>query len=139
MRRSPLRVRDFMSRNVRTTGPQTEIMRALHTLVEHDVSGLPVVDANQRLLGILTERDCIRVAVQAGYFDETGGLVADHMTKQVHTVGPDDNLADVAELFAQAPFRRCPVIENGVLVGLISRRDVLSALKSGAWFERPRH
>ncbi|MDH3642459.1 MAG: CBS domain-containing protein, partial [Gammaproteobacteria bacterium] len=65
---------------------------------------------------------------------EAGGLVADYMSAPVHTVGPDDSLMDLAELFAASPFRRCPVVEDGRLIGLICRRDVLGALKGGAWF-----
>ncbi|HSG89071.1 MAG TPA: CBS domain-containing protein [Pseudomonadales bacterium] len=130
----PLRVRDYMATQLITIGPEVEIMRAIHLLVECDISSLPVVDAQLRVVGILTERDCIRTAVEAGYFDETGGMVGDFMTTPVHTVTPDDSLMDIAELFADSSFRRCPVVADGRLVGLISRRDVLRALKSGAWF-----
>ena len=132
----PLRVRDYMATDVLSIGPDTEIMRAIHLLVERDISGIPVVDEQMQVIGILTERDCIRTALQAGYFDEAGGLVADYMSAPVHTVGPDDSLMDLAELFAASPFRRCPVVEEGRLIGLICRRDVLSALKGSAWFSK---
>lgn len=132
----PLRVRDYMATDVLTIGPDTEIMRAIHLLVERDISGIPVVDDQMQVIGILTERDCIRTALQAGYFDEAGGLVADYMSTPVHTVAPDDSLMDLAELFATSPFRRCPVVEDGRLIGLICRRDVLSALKGSAWFPK---
>jgi CBS domain-containing protein len=132
-----MRVRDYMTTDVLSVGPDAEIMHTIHLLVEKDISGVPVVDDQSRLVGILTERDCIRIAVQAGYFDEAGGRVADYMTTEVHTVSPDDSLMDLAELFATSPFRRCPVVEDGRLVGLICRRDVLSALKGSAWFAEP--
>ena len=128
------RVRDFMKTNPLSISPETEIMRAVHLLVAEDISGLPVTDAQGRLVGILTERDCIAVALQAGYFDELGGRVEQYMTTPVETVEPDSSLMDLAELFARAPFRRCPVVEEGRLVGLICRRDILRALTSGAWF-----
>jgi CBS domain-containing protein len=130
----PLRVRDYLTTDVLAIGADVEIMRAIHMLVEQDISGIPVVDDRSRVIGILTERDCIRTALQAGYFDEAGGLVADYMSSPVHTVSPDDSLMDLAELFATSPFRRCPVVEDGRLVGLICRRDVLRALKGRAWF-----
>jgi CBS domain-containing protein len=133
----PMRVRDYMATDVLSVGPDAEIMHTIHLLVEKDISGVPVVDEQSRLVGILTERDFIRIAVQAGYFDEAGGRVADYMTTTVHTVSPDDSLMDLAELFATSPFRRCPVVEDGRLVGLICRRDVLSALKDSAWFADP--
>jgi CBS domain-containing protein len=130
----PLRVRDYMATEVLSIGPDAEIMRAIHLLVEREISGVPVLDDQSHVIGILTERDCIRIAVQAGYFDEAGGRVEDYMSAPVHTVSPDDSLMDLAELFTASPFRRCPVVEDGRLVGLICRRDVLRALKGSAWF-----
>ena len=128
------RVRDFMTKNPLSVSPETEIMRAVHLLVTKDISGLPVTDAQGRLVGILTERDCIAVALQAGYFDELGGRVEQYMTTPVETVEPDSSLMDLAELFTRSPFRRCPVVEEERLVGLICRRDILRALTSGVWF-----
>lgn len=129
------RVRDYMSTEVVCIGPDAEIMRAVHLLVSRDISGLPVVDRNETLVGILTERDCIDVALQAGYFDELGGTVEQYMSSPVTTVTPDTPLMDLAQQFARSPFRRCPVIERGVLVGIICRRDVLRALAGGVWFK----
>jgi CBS domain-containing protein len=131
---SHLLVLEYMTRDPITVSPATEIMRAVRLLVEHNISGLPVVDSDGRLVGMLTERDCVAVAVSAGYFEEAGGSVAEHMSREVHTAAPTDNLAS---RFARSPFRRYPVLEGGRLVGLISRRDVLRALSSGSWFGRP--
>jgi CBS domain-containing protein len=136
MKIEPLRVRDYMTATPLTVTADTPIMDAVALLVERDISGVIVVDANNAPVGILTERDCIRTALQAGYFDESGGRVADYMTPKIHTVGPDDSLMDVGELFADSPFRRCPVVDGGQLVGLILRRDVLRAVTQSAWFER---
>ena len=129
------RVRDYMTPLPLGVPPDTEIMRVINLFVEHDVSGMPVVDADGALVGFVTERDCISVALQSGYFDEVGGAVAEVMSRDIHTVHPDDSLMDVAELFESSPFRRCPVVEDGKLVGLIARRDVLRALVQGAWFD----
>ena len=128
------RVRDIMTTDLLSVTPETEIMRAVHLLVTEDVSGLPVIDQQGMLLGILTERDCIEVALHAGYFDEMGGSVEQYMTTPAVSVNPDSTLMDLAELFAHSPFRRCPVVEEGKLVGLICRRDILRALSDGAWF-----
>ena len=123
-----------MTTSVLTVTPDTEIMRAIRLLVDEDLSGFPVVNEARMLVGFLTERDVIRVAIQAGYFDEIGGSVSEYMTRDIRTVHPEDSLMDVAELFADSPFRRCPVIEEGRLVGLICRRDVLRAMTESAWF-----
>jgi len=130
----PQRVREFMATDVMTVTPDTDIMRAVHLLVAKDVSGVPVVDADGRVLGILTERDCIDVALQAGYHDDPGGNVERYMTTPVRTVTPDSSLMDLAEVFASSSFRRCPVVEGDRLVGMIGRRDVLRALAGGSWF-----
>lgn len=126
------RVRDFMTTEVLSVTPETEIMRAVHLLVSEDISGLPVVDEQGMLLGIVTERDCIEVALHAGYHDEMGGRVEQYMTSSVETVGPDTTLMDLAELFSRSRFRRCPVVEDGKVVGLICRRDILRALSGRA-------
>lgn len=133
----PLRVRDYMRTDPHTIGENAEIMSAVKQLVDKQISGLPVLDANGVLVGILTERDCIAVALQSGYFDESGGSVKNFMSAPVRTIRPDDSLMDLASDFAKISFRRLPVVDNGRLVGLISRRDVLRALSSGSWFATP--
>ena len=130
-----LRVNEYMSTQLFTVTPDTEIMRAVYLLVEHDISGVPVVDEEGILVGILTERDCIVTAISAGYFDEAGGSVRDFMSSPVEPVQRDDSLMDVADRLSKSIYRRFPVVEDGRLIGLISRRDVLEALKQGSWFK----
>ncbi|MGE0621727.1 MAG: CBS domain-containing protein [Pseudomonadales bacterium] len=130
----PQRVRDYMTRTPFTVPPDMEIMRAVGLLVTEDLSGFPVVNDAGELLGMLTERDIIRVGIQAGYFDEIVGSVGDYMTRELETVHPDESLIDVAERFVTSSHRRFPVVEDGRLVGLLCRRDVLRALTDSAWF-----
>jgi CBS domain-containing protein len=132
----PLRVRDHMTTDVLTVTPQTEITQVVRMMIDRDVSGVVVVDSNGKVVGIVTERDCIAVAAAAGYYDDWGGPVEDFMSKTVQTVAPDEILADVATRMTSSPHRRFPVVEQGRLVGLISRRDVLRAMGSGSWFTK---
>lgn len=125
-------VRGYMTRRVITLSPGTEILKALLVLAENDIAGAPVLDAYGTLVGILTEKDCIKSALEATYHSEFGGLVEDFMSRDVVSVGPDDGLVKVAQRFLQLPYHRYPVLEDGVLVGIISRRDVIRAL-AGAW------
>jgi len=125
-------VRDFMSREVISLSPGTEILKALLALAENDISGAPVVDDRGILVGILTEKDCIRSALEATYHSGYGGLVADFMSREVVTVAPDDGLVQTAEQFLEMSYHRYPVLEDGALVGIISRRDIIKAL-AGAW------
>ena len=122
------RVRDYMATSLVTLKPDTEILRALQTLVEKDISGAPVLDEDGRLVGILTERDCMKAAVNATYYTDFGGKVADFMTADVKTVSPDDGIVEMARLFIESHYHRYPVIENSRLVGQISRRDVMRAV-----------
>ena len=129
-----LKVWDHMQPEVVTVSPETEITRVVRLLVEKDISGVVVVDADGKVAGIVTERDCIATMTHSGYFDELGGPVSEYMTAPVRTVSPDDNLIDVAELLIESKYRRFPVVRHGRLVGIISRRDVLRALGKGNWF-----
>jgi CBS domain-containing protein len=130
----PMRARDVMTRDVITVSVDEEITVVLSRLIENDISGVPVVDSAGALVGIVTERDCIDIALRAGYFDERGGKVAEFMTAPVETVDADSGLLDIAKRMCTTTHRRFPVLEGGRLVGLISRRDILEVLNAGAWF-----
>lgn len=125
-------VRDFMAKEPICIPADIDILQAISILIQHQISGAPVTGDKGQLLGILTERDCIQVAVNAGYFDDFGGQVSNYMSRQVETVSVNDNLMDIAEKFINSSFRRYPVMERGMLVGLITRRDILQALEHEA-------
>ena len=124
----PVRVRDYMATELVTFNPDMEILRAVHTLLENDIGGAPVIDGAGRLVGMLTERDCMRVVLHAGYHCEHGGPVSEYMSKDVETVVAWDSIFDIAKRFFEGRFHRYPVLEDGRLIGQISRRDVMRAL-----------
>ncbi|WP_295687711.1 CBS domain-containing protein [uncultured Nevskia sp.] len=117
-----------MTTKLVTFRPDMEVMHAVHTLVEKGISGAPVVDAKGNLVGILSQRDCLEVALTAAQDTCIAGPVAQYMSEKPVTVDPETNLTQLATMFTTAPFRRYPVIENGQLVGQISRSDVLRAI-----------
>jgi len=125
----PVRVRDYMATQLVTLRPDMEILRAVNALLKHDIAAAPVVDEAGSLVGILTERDCIKVVLSAGYHSEYGGQVSEYMSSAVQTIDADDSIVDAARLFFGHQFHRYPVMENGRLVGQLSRRDVLRALE----------
>jgi predicted transcriptional regulator len=127
-----LRVRDYMTRTLISVQPDMEILQALQIFVNKKIAGAPVVDASGKLIGILTAKDCLRVAVNASYHSEYGGVVADFMADNVASISPEDGILDVAKRFLADSYHRYPVLENGVLVGILSRRDMLRALGE-AW------
>jgi len=122
------RIRDYMATELVTVTPDTEILRAAHLLMDNNIGGAPVVDAGGRLAGMLTEKDLMRVVLNAGYYSEYGGRVADYMTTTVETIGPDESVVAVAKRFLEKRYHRYPVVENDRLIGQISRRDLLRAL-----------
>jgi len=124
-----IRVRDVMATKLVTVQPQMEILRAVNLLLRHDFGGAPVVDDAGKLVGILTEKDCMKVVLNAGYHSEYGGRVAEYMSRDVVTMKPDDSIVEAAKRFLDDNYHRYPVVEGGELVGQISRRDMLRALE----------
>jgi CBS domain-containing protein len=121
-------VRDYMAGHLVTFKPDTDVMDAIHELVHHRIAGAPVVDDKGDLVGMLSELDCMKVALNAGYYGDWGGPVADYMTANVQSVDAEMNIVDLAQKFLDTGFRRFPVLRNNRLVGQISRRDALRAL-----------
>lgn len=124
-----LRVGDFMSTNVLTLRPDMDVLAAMRLLLSRRVSGAPVIDAFGTLVGMLTERDCLETLVISGYHDEReAGRVEEFMSRDVATVAADANVLSLAQRFITVAYRRYPVVEEGRLVGVISRRDVMRAI-----------
>jgi len=129
--------KDYMTTDLICLPLDMNIMEAISILIDNEISGAPVVDTSGNLAGIITERDCIVVAVQVGYFEDFAGSVKKFMVDNVETVQADDNLLDIAQKLMQSSFRRFPVIDGRKLVGLITRRDILRAIsqRSGRVFK----
>jgi len=122
------RVRDFMAKHYTTVSPEQSLATAVRTLLEYHQSAAPVVNVQQELVGLLSEADCMRTTLLEGYFNEGVALVKDQMTAATETVSPDEELSSVSEMFLKNCRRMMPVVEAGVLVGIVSRRDILKAL-----------
>ena len=125
-------VADCMKVDLVTLSPDTEIVRAVAILLENRVSGASVLDASGELVGVLSKRDCLKAALNASYYKQWGGIVADYMSPNPETLDADIDLVDAAERMIASSFRRFPVTRNGRFVGQISRTDVLQAL-SAQW------
>jgi CBS domain-containing protein len=122
-------VKDYMARTLVTFKPDTDVLDAVHVLVTKRIAGAPVVDDAGNLLGMLSELDCMKVALDAGYHGNWGGPVSDFMSDGVKTVDAEMSIVDLAQVFVTSGFRRFPVMQGTRLVGQISRRDVLRALE----------
>lgn len=121
--------KDYMTTNVVSLTPHMDIMAAMRQFNEYRISGAPVINDHGDLVGMLTERDCIKSILVAGYHGESsGGPVTAFMTHDVVSVDAATSLLDIAQLFVTTVYRRFPVVEKGRVVGVISRRDVVRAV-----------
>lgn len=125
-------IADFMKVDLVTLSPDIEIIRAVAVLLENRVSGACVLDASGELVGVLSKRDCLKAALNASYYKQWGGIVADYMSPNPETLDADMEVVAAAERMIASPFRRFPVTRDGRFVGQISRTDILQAL-SDQW------
>jgi CBS domain-containing protein len=118
--------------NLVTVRPDQSINEVINILIEKRISGAPVLDENKKLVGIISERDCLRIIVDQAYHNlpHNSPIVSDYMTREVKTLSPASTVVDAATEFLNSAIRRMPVVENGVLIGQISRIDILRAAKS---------
>ena len=128
-------VADYMAKSLVTVTPETSVYDAIVLLVQRQISGVPVVDQAGELVGVLSERDCMETFVNAQYHELPNALVKDLMSTELQTVDPQTSILQVAKLFLQSKIRRLPVLEEGRLVGQISRRDVLRAVGDASRME----
>ena len=123
-------VKDYMAHHLVCFTQEMDVLHAIHLLLEKRISGAPVTDGHGNVVGMLSERDCLRVALNAGYHGEWGGRVAEFMSTDVQCVDADMSIVEMAKRFLDSPYRRFPVVSENRLVGQISRRDVLKALQA---------
>lgn len=124
-----LLVKDYMVGDHLAFSADTNLLKAVHTLLQHELSGAPVVDANKRLIGYLSEKDCLKAALDASYFRREEGTVQDFMSRDVTSLSGDASLIDAIQMFLSKHYRCLPVVEGSRLVGQLSRRDILKGLE----------
>jgi CBS domain-containing protein len=115
----------IMTTDIVTSRANVTIEAAIDTLLSEEISGLPVIDDDGRLIGVITEFALLAVAYDRRVKNHT---VSQHMTRDIISVDIDDPISRVADLCIVHRVRRVPVMKDGRLVGIISRRDVLRAL-----------
>ncbi len=141
---------DVMVSNVITVGPDARLQDVAHILLNNRISAVPVVNADGKLVGIVSEGDLMRRAeagtgrtrpwwlamltgrevLAAEYVREHSRKVSDVMTRKVVTAAPDTPLRDIATLLEKNGIKRVPILQNDKLVGIVSRANLLQALAS---------
>ena len=132
-------VADYMTTKLITFKPDDSIEDVIHTLIKHKISGGPVVNEENELIGIISEGDCMKQISESRYYNmpiDKNHTVSKAMVTNVETIDGNMNIFDAANKFLSSKRRRFPILQNGKLVGQISQKDVLKAaigLKSNTW------
>ena len=123
-------LRDYMLPNPVKVRAGDNVLDAMQVIIDNKISGVCVVDNDGNLVGILSELDCLRAVLGAIYNNSGIGSVSDHMaTDNLVVAHPNEDIVDVAQDMLLKNKRRRPVVENGKLIGQITCRQLLSAVK----------
>lgn len=122
------KAKQVMTSKVVTIGPEATLAEAIQVLLDRKISGMPVVDASGRLVGIISEKDMLNFAF-------SGNLaltkVEEAMTREIVSFPPETDITEIALAIGQRHFRRVPILEDGKVVGIVSRRDIIRAALLG--------
>ena len=121
-------IKEFMAKQLITFQSDTPIETAMESFLDNKISGAPVLDNQGNLVGVLSEKDCMKTLFESSYYNNLGGFVKEYMSTDLKTINIHDTLSNVADEFIKSRFRRFPVMEGDKLVGQISRRDILRAI-----------
>ncbi|EDP70995.1 CBS domain protein, putative [Flavobacteriales bacterium ALC-1] len=133
-----LKVKDYMTTQLITFKPNQSVQEVVESLIKNKISGGPVVNEKNELVGIISEGDCLKQLSESRYYN----MPLDHdnvekrMATNVETIDGNMDVFDAANKFLQSKRRRFPIVENGKLVGQISQKDILKAalqLKGENW------
>lgn len=140
---SSILVRDYMQANVLAVRSDTSVREVVEYLLKWNITGAPVVDDEMKVIGFVSEQDCMKEMLNSAFYAEDSAQVTNIMRPDVLSVAPDSSILEIAEIMLGNKPKNYPVVEHGKLVGLINRRHILQALKehNGSYFsparERP--
>ncbi|TYB78565.1 CBS domain-containing protein [Bizionia myxarmorum] len=133
-----LKVCDYMTRDLITFKPEQTVDEVIHALIANRISGGPVVNANNELIGIISEGDCLKQITESHYYNMPveQDIVENRMVKNVETIDGNMDVFEAARKFLDSKIRRFPIVIDGKLMGQISQKDILKAamqLKGHNW------
>lgn len=138
---SSLKVKDYMTTQLITFRSDQSIQEVVEALIKYKISGGPVVNDRNELVGIISEGDCLKQLSESRYYNMPleHDNVEKRMAKNVETIDGNMDVFDAANKFLNSKLRRFPIVERGKLVGQISQKDILKAalhLKGANWNSR---
>ena len=119
-------VQSIMTNSVVSVKPETPIFDALNLLVKSRISGVPVVDRENRVVGIFSEKDVLEMLIDKN--SDIKKTVDDYMTRDVVCFTEEDNAVDICKFFIKNDLRRVPIVKDGKLVGIVSRRNIVELI-----------
>lgn len=123
-----IKIKDHMDRRPILLTADMSLAIAVEKLLESNKSGAPVVDSVGKLVGFLSQQDCLSVMLKSSYHCDMTSTVADCMKSPVLTVAPDDSILELAEQMLGAKPKIYPVLNDGRVIGTINRTNVLKAM-----------
>ena len=136
---SQILVSDNMTKKLITFNPGDSLVHVINLLIKNKISGGPVVNDKNELIGIISEGDCMKHISDSKYYNmpmDSDNTVEKNMASEVETIDKNMNIFDAATKFISSKRRRFPIVENGKLIGQISQKDVLKAalkMKGNSW------
>ncbi len=122
-----LKARDVMTKEVITIGPEVKLVDAIKTLVENKISGMPVCNPDGSIIGMISEKDLLNFIFSGNVHNST---VREAMSTHIISFPPDTDLDKISLVMGEQQIRRVPIIEQGKLVGIISRRSIIRTVLS---------
>jgi CBS domain-containing protein len=121
-------IEQYMATELVSFSPDDDIIHAMRVLLEKHFSGAPVLDSSGKMVGMLSQKDCLAIVFNTAYHQDWGGQVEQYMSRDVEHIDAGSSIFDAADKFLHSSFRRFPVLREGRLVGQISRHDIMRAI-----------
>ena len=125
-------VKEIMNEDVVSVNINDTISQALVTMIEQNIGGFPVVDGDNKVVAILSERDFVKTIANV----TTSKQVKEYMSEKVVTAGPDMTVGEATRTMINKGFRRIPLVRENVLLGIITASDIMRYLGSGDIFQK---
>lgn len=125
-----LAVKDCMKHKVITLNPEQTIIEIVTVMLDEGIGGAPVLNPKGEMIGFIGLKDCLDAIISDEYYDQHTSIVSSHMMTSIKTVSENTSLIDLALEFSHCTYHRFPVLSSkGKLVGIVSRKDVLAAMR----------
>ncbi len=119
-------IKTIMTKKVLSVQKNTPIYEALNQLTKAQVSGLPVLDNQMKVVGILSEKDVLKILIDKKF--DVKNTVDEYMTREVISFTEEDDAIDICKFFLNSHIRRVPIVKDGKLVGIVSRHDIVNLI-----------